>query len=298
MTVQTAQQIVQALEGAGFKAAFLPMRAMEQIEGHYDSLERRAPETGNAKAAVERFRDNQPPKLDFEPKSFLVLALPPGQAGKLVLARRGRRIDIPILPFKPNGAKERERLEALLAGVRVGHTNGISQKLLAALSGLGQYGRNNICHVGEWGSFCGLDALYTDIPYEGAVYPDVRMEACEGCSLCRAACPTGAIGERDVIDANRCLTMRNESPGRMPRWVPRDAHHVILGCVRCQECCPKNPKIDYDSHALALDKTETRQLLSHGKKIPGKLEKKLRAFGLDDWHLRLAKRNARLVVKA
>ena len=59
-----------------------------------------------------------------------------------------------------------------------------------------------------------------------------------------------------------------------------------------------NPKLDYDSHVLMLDKAETRRLLSPGKKCPKALEQKLRAFGLDDWHLRLIKRNARLVVEA
>jgi len=301
--MHSAEQIIQQLEAAGFQAAFLPMGAMEQIKEHYSSLSARAPETGTATRAAAYFHENQPPKLDFEPRSFLVIALPPGQAGKLALTRRGRRVEVPIMPFKPVGENQEERLKELLAGVSLGHTRGISQKLLAALSGLGQYGRNNICYVGDWGTYAGLDAFYTDIPcegtrFEGTVYPDVRLKACEGCNLCRAACPTGAIGEQQVIDANRCLTGRNENPGRMPRWVPKGAHHVLIGCARCQECCPQNPVIDYDSHVLALDEAETRRLLSPGKKYPKALERKLRAFGLDDWHLRLIKRNARLVVKA
>ena len=291
--MQSTEQIIQALGQAGFKAAFLPMEAMAQISEHYDTLPARGPETQWLKDAVGRFRDNQPPALDFEPKSILVVALPPGQAGKLVLTRRGKRAEIPIMPFQADGT---DRLvEELLAGVRLGHTKGISQKLLAALSGLGQYGRNNICFVGEWGTYAGLDAFYTDLPYAGPVYPDVRMAACEDCGLCRAACPTGAIGGTQVIDANRCLTMRNESSKRMPRWVPKDAHHVLIGCARCQECCPMNPAIDYDSYALALDEKESSQLLSPGKRLPRALEQKLRDFGLDDWHLRLLKRNARLV---
>ena len=296
--MRSAQQIIQQLEAAGLYVRFLPIGAMEQIREHYDSLSERAPETGTAKRAAEHFRSNQPPKLEFEPKSFLVIALPPGQAGKLVLTRRGKRVEVPIMPFRPVGVNHEERLKEVLAGIQLGHTRGISQKLLVALSGLGQYGRNNICYVGDWGTYTGLDAFYTDVPYEGPVYPDVRMAACEDCSLCRAACPTGAIGEQQVIDANRCLTMRNENTKRVPRWVPKDAHHVLIGCARCQECCPMNPKLDYDSHALALNEAETRQLLSPGKKLPKALEQKLRAFGLDDWHLRLIKRNARLVVKA
>jgi len=300
--MQSAEQIIQQLEEAGFRARLLPISAMEQINEHYDTLAARAPETGTAMGAAEHFRKYQPPKLDFEPRSFLVVALPPGQAGKLALVRRGKRVEVPILPFKPIGPSPQERLKELFEdaarGYRMWHTAGISQKLLAALSGLGQYGRNNICYVGDWGSYAGLDAFYTDIPYDGPVCSALRMKACEDCALCRVACPMGAIGEKQVIDANRCLTMRNEHPARMPRWVPKGAHHVILGCARCQECCPMNPMVDYEGRVLELNKKETGQLLSYKKKLNKPLEKKLRGFGLDDWHLRLIKRNARLVVKA
>jgi epoxyqueuosine reductase len=39
-------------------------------------------------------------------------------------------------------------------------------KLLAVRSGLGEYGRNNVCYVSVMGSFLQLVAVYSDVPYE------------------------------------------------------------------------------------------------------------------------------------
>ena len=298
--MQSAEQIIQALEAAGIYARFLPISAMEQVREHYDTLLERGPDTQWLRSAVNRFREHQPPKLDFEPKSILVTARP-SVGGKLVLHRGGRVIEIPIPPncvvVTPPEQYTEVILPAIAQGYRLEPTAGVSQKLLAVLSGLGQYGRNNICFVGEFGSYIGLEAHYTDIPYEGPVCTELRMAACETCGLCRAACPTGAIGETQVIDANHCLSMFNEGRGRIPKWIPKTAHHTLSGCLRCQECCPQNPPVDHDCHVLTLDEAETRQLLSRSKKMPEALAQKFRDFGIG-LDMQVAKRNAKLVALA
>jgi len=151
--------------------------------------------------------------------------------------------------------------------------------------------------VGDWGGFCRLEARYTNVPYEGPVRENLRMTACEDCGLCQRICPTGAIGETQVIDAGHCLCHLNEHKKWMPRWLDKAAHHTLIGCMRCQECCPQNPPFD-TSHALVLDAAETRRLLSRGKKLPKALEEKVLAFGYEDWAMPMLKRNARLAVKA
>lgn len=296
--MQTAEQIIQALEDAGFRAAFLPVSAMEQVREHYDTLLERGPDTQWLRNAVKHFHDNQPPELDFEPRSILVTAAPYA-GGKLALHRRGDVVEIPIPPnclSQLPGRRLGDILSAIAEGRQIGQTRGVSAKLLAVLSGLGQYGRNNLCYVGEWGSYADPSGFYTDIPYEGPIQTDLRMAACENCDLCRRACPTGAIGGTQVIDASHCLSsVNNGRKGSMPRWVPKDAHHTLVECLRCQECCPQNPPVDY-SHVLALDEDETKRLLSHRKKMPKDIEKKFREFGLN-WSMAALKRNARLAVK-
>jgi len=296
--MQTAEQIIQALEDAGFKAAFLPISATEQVREHYGTLLERGPETQWLRGTIDHFLKQQPPKMDFEPKSILCAAYPYAGA-KLLLNRRGSVIEIPVPPNCLDCPAEFQIKEILKAGEsKFAHTAGISQKLLAVLSGLGQYGRNNVCYIGGWGSYCGMCGFYTDIPYDGPVQSSLRMEACETCDDCRKACPTGAIGETQVIDASRCLAhVNNGYIKRIPRWVPKDAHHALIECLRCQACCPQNPPIDY-SHTLALDEAETKRLLSLSKRMPKGLEQKFQKFGLGGWSMRALKRNAKLAVKA
>jgi len=296
-----AEEILQQLQAAGYRAAFLPISAMAQVNEHYDTLLARGPDTLWLRNGVGHFRRSQPPKLDFEPRSILVTAYP-GVGGKLVLHRGGGVIEIPIPPncvtVTPPERWIENILPAIAQGWQLGPVKGISTKLLAALSGLGQYGRNNICYVGDWGSYTGLYACYTDIPHEGPVFTDLRMAVCDTCGLCREACPTGAIGEHQVIDASRCLPhVNNGRKGPMPRWVPKAAHHTLIECLRCQACCPQNPPADF-SHTLELDGAETKQLLSRAKKMPENLAQKFQEFGMGGWSMQAVKRNARLFAKA
>jgi len=298
--MQSAQQIVQYLEDAGFRAAFLPISAMEQVREHYDTMLERGPDTKWLRDAIARFRSNQPPKPGFEPRSILVAACPCAGAKLVLHIARGRALEIPIPPGYVDVSKIRRRMEETLRraeGYQTGEIRGISLKLLAVLSGLGQYGRNNICYVGDWGGYCRLEACYTDVPCEEPIRQELRMEACEACGLCQKACPTGAIGEQQVIDAARCVCHLNEHKARMPRWVPGDVHHTLIGCMRCQECCPQNPPMVTD-YTLELDEAETRRLLSRGRKLSGALKEKFLAFGYEKWAMPRLKRNARLAARA
>lgn len=115
-------------------------------------------------------------------------------------------------------------------------------KLLSVRSGLGQYGRNNICYVDGMGSFLTLYAYVTDLEALHDEWTDLRaMPLCSTCEICRNACPTGAIPEETfVIDAGKCLPLYNEIPGEIPAWIPTEAHTSLMGCMHCQFPCPAN----------------------------------------------------------
>jgi epoxyqueuosine reductase len=91
-------------------------------------------------------------------------------------------------------------------------------KLLAVKSGLGFYGKNNICYVEEMGSFHRLMAFYSDFPCSEDSWVEARiMESCKKCVACQRICPTGAITpERFLLRAERCLTFLNEGPRDFP----------------------------------------------------------------------------------
>jgi len=118
-------------------------------------------------------------------------------------------------------------------------------KLLAGRSGLGKYGRNNICYVGEMGSFVNLMAFFTDYEFEEDNWqPTKMMEHCETCKKCISDCPGQAIPKTDsfVIDVERCISLYNEIPGVIPDWIPNTAHNALMGCMICQKNCPGNKK--------------------------------------------------------
>lgn len=119
--------------------------------------------------------------------------------------------------------------------LRQGH-----MKLLAARTGLGRYGRNNICYVDGMGTLITLYAFVTDFEFDVDEWTDIGMlDLCQACRICRESCPTGAIlSDQFVLDAGKCLSLYNEIEGDFPDWLPKDAHNALVGCMRCQLPCP------------------------------------------------------------
>ena len=117
-------------------------------------------------------------------------------------------------------------------------------KLLAVRSGLGQYGKNNICYVPGMGSFLQLAAVFSDLPCEEDDWQDARvMERCRSCDACRIRCPTGAIpSDRFLLRAERCIVFHNEKKGDVPfpAWMDASWHNCLIGCLHCQRICPED----------------------------------------------------------
>jgi epoxyqueuosine reductase len=118
-------------------------------------------------------------------------------------------------------------------------------KLLAVRSGLGKYGRNNICYVDGMGSFITLFAYFTDYQFKEDDWTKKRLiEKCEGCKICMNNCPGKAITEDNfVINVGKCITLYNEVEGDFPEWIKSDEHNALLGCMRCQLRCPENKNV-------------------------------------------------------
>jgi epoxyqueuosine reductase len=170
-------------------------------------------------------------------------------------------------------------------------------KLLAVRTGLGEYGRNDLCYVPGMGSFARLEAFVTDadlIDGSQAVAPDrgvraahVRMSSCSTCSSCHWACPTGCIpSDTRLINAERCLTFLNENEGPWPDWLGQGSHNSLVGCMRCQEICPVNRPYLADPEVVAeFDDAETDVILQNLRQdvLPDAIRAKLATLDLDDY---------------
>lgn len=181
-------------------------------------------------------------------KSLIVIAVPRPQ-NQVVFTWNGKVWPFMLPPTYVGYEETRERVEALLAGFLAPQgyqaaRTALPLKLLAVRSGLGRYGRNNICYVAGMGSFHQLVAFYSDLPCPEDNWQEVQMmESCQDCQACRRHCPTGAIpSDRFLLRAERCLVFHNEKPGDVPfpSWINPAWHNCLVGCLICQRICPQN----------------------------------------------------------
>jgi epoxyqueuosine reductase len=149
--------------------------------------------------------------------------------------------------------------------IRLEKAENVHMKLLAVRSGLGRYGRNNICFVGEMGSFITLSAFFTSHGFETNDWEEIRyLDQCQNCQVCRKNCPTGAIRtDSPVIDVGHCLTLYNEVAGEFPAWIQPNSHNALIGCMKCQWLCPANQKaLQRIGRFDDVTEEETREFLS------------------------------------
>jgi epoxyqueuosine reductase len=219
-------------------------------------------------------------------QSIIVIAVPRPQT-RATFTWNGNRRPLIIPPTYTAYNGIRGQVENLLAKILAdkGYKSigtALPLKLLAARSGLGQYGRNNICYVPGMGSFLQLVAVYSDMPCEEDSWREATMlQRCEECELCRRACPTGAIPpDRFLLRAERCITYHNEKRGDVPfpSWIDASWHNCLEGCMRCQRACPLNKQfMQWVEAEEEFSEEETGLLLdgSSQDKLPGETLRKL-----------------------
>jgi len=113
--------------------------------------------------------------------------------------------------------------------------NAMVDRETAYLAGIGWYGHNaNILLPGH-GSFFVIGCVVTtaQLPHSTPI-PD----GCGTCNRCVPACPTNAIVEHGVIDANKCLAWLLQKPGIFDPQYREALGDRIYGCDDCQTVCP------------------------------------------------------------
>lgn len=264
------QQLYTHLERHGFQARVVSTHRLEDLQGEIEG--RRAQGLFDAEFYQERldwfaFR----PPDDFPAAvSLMVVAVPRPQT-RVRFTWNGTTRAL-VLPPTYAGYRETARqVGDLLAGWLAPAGYGVaparlSLKALAVRSGLGDYGRNNICYVPGMGSFHQLAAFYSDLPVESDGWREPHMlGACQKCQACVRHCPTRAISaDRFLLHAERCIVFHNERPPEypFPAWIDPAAHHCLVGCMHCQRVCPENkPFMEWIEGDEAFSQEETVLLL-------------------------------------
>ena len=191
-------------------------------------------------------RRSDPHNILSECKSILVLGCPfPAPRGNV----QGGNIASYALNQDYHDILE-ERLKELMGNIEewVGRdvpnrwyvdTGPVLEKELAMRAGLGWIGKNTTLINKRIGSYFFLSEIFlsielnTDLP--------ITENYCGTCTRCLDTCPTGALKEPYIMNANRCISYltiehREDIPAelrpRMGDW--------IFGCDICQIVCPWN----------------------------------------------------------
>ncbi len=115
----------------------------------------------------------------------------------------------------------------------------VMDKAWARRSGLGWMGKHSNLLTRSMGSYFFIGELIVDIP----LIPDGPIpDYCGTCTRCIDACPTDAIIQPYVVDANRCISyLTIEHRGDIiPDELKPGMGTWIFGCDICQDVCPWN----------------------------------------------------------
>jgi epoxyqueuosine reductase len=153
---------------------------------------------------------------------------------------------LPRYTWSDRYAELREKLEEL--GRRLGGSfrvfvddNRHVDREAAARAGVGFYGKNTMLITRRHGSWVVLGTLVTDVDVQAT---EPLTTDCGDCRLCIDACPTGALEEAGVLDAERCLSYWTQSPRPVPEHYREAFGHSVYGCDICQDVCPWNRGVE------------------------------------------------------
>ncbi len=177
----------------------------------------------------------------LEPRSAIVYLLPYYTGETENISRYAASLDYHLAIKEINCEIERyitaEFPRALCKGY--GDHSPIDERHAALIAGLGISGDSGLLLNEKYGSYIFIGDMITDIEPEllGAERPlDILL--CEGCGLCRAACPTGILrcegGECLSAITQRKGTLTAEEEALMRRY------NTAWGCDICQTSCPHN----------------------------------------------------------
>jgi len=117
-------------------------------------------------------------------------------------------------------------------------TGPVMEKALAQRAGIGWVGKHTNLITAEAGSWVFLGELLLDVEL---AYDQPATDQCGNCTLCLEACPTQAIVEPYVLNANLCISyLTIENRGIMPDELAGKFDRWIYGCDICQDVCPWN----------------------------------------------------------
>ncbi|MBK1987601.1 tRNA epoxyqueuosine(34) reductase QueG [Sphaerospermopsis aphanizomenoides BCCUSP55] len=120
-------------------------------------------------------------------------------------------------------------------------TGPVQDKVWSEKAGIGWIAKNGNVITREYGSWVFLGEVLTNLELESN---RPATPHCGTCTRCLEACPTEAITEPFVVDANKCIayhTIENRAE-TLPEEIKPHLHGWVAGCDICQDVCPWNQR--------------------------------------------------------
>ena len=136
--------------------------------------------------------------------------------------------------------EELKKLDPAFECVTYIDTGPVMDKAWAVRAGIGWMGKNTNVINREMSSWFFIATVINNYDF---VYSETVPDFCGSCTACIDACPTGAIVQEYIVDANKCisyLTIENKSS--IPDNFKNQFNNWLFGCDICQDVCPWNNK--------------------------------------------------------
>jgi len=113
-------------------------------------------------------------------------------------------------------------------------------KAWAQRAGLGWIGKHTNLITHEFGSWVFIGELLLNLDLDSQ--ESEAADQCGSCTLCIDACPTSAITEPYVLDANLCISHATieSRAAEIPKPLAKHLEGWLYGCDICQDVCPWN----------------------------------------------------------
>lgn len=182
-------------------------------------------------------------RAGFVPRSVIVYLLPYYTGECQNISRYAASLDYHIAIREVNARlAELLRSEFPDSNMRgYGDHSPIAERHAALVCGLGIAGDNGLLINEKYGSYIFIGDMITDIsPEKLSAAEPKEIVRCDGCGLCKEACPTGIL-KGEGCDCLSAITQKKgelteEEKALMCKF------NTAWGCDECQSACPHNQK--------------------------------------------------------
>ncbi|MCK5764050.1 MAG: epoxyqueuosine reductase, partial [Clostridiales bacterium] len=168
MMISTSNNIIEQIHNHGLRAKLIPVSHFENIKQEYEEVQNNNPFVAKYLNSYFEEFNYEPSSIMSNPQSLLIVAVP-DTITRMYFNLNGRKHAVLMPPmYLFNSSVKNEKnikkiveinslLEKILSPYSLeSHKINLPAKLLAVKSGLGVYGKNNICYVEGLGSFMWL----------------------------------------------------------------------------------------------------------------------------------------------